>query len=65
MTEVSIIMKAVNKRNVELLLARSHSTKTTWHSINVVGGEFKTDKAKCCFMQWAWNFWNLLEIVVR
>lgn len=43
-TEVPMITKAVDKRSVELLLAKSHSTKTRWHSIKVVGGEFKTDK---------------------
>lgn len=58
-----MIMKAESNRNGELLLAKSHSTKTRWHSTKVVGGEFLTDKAKCCFMQWAWNFWNLLETV--
>lgn len=58
MVEVSMIMKTV-----ELLLAKSHSTKTRWHLIKVVRGEFKTDKAKCCFIQWVLNFWNLLEIV--
>lgn len=64
MIEVSMITKAVDKRNVEVLLAKSYSTKTRWHSIKVAGSEFKTDKAKCCFMQWALSFWNLLEIVV-
>lgn len=44
MTEVPMIMKEVDKRNAELLLAKSHSTKTRWHSIKVVGSEFKTDK---------------------
>jgi len=43
-------------------LPKAHSTKTRWYSFKVVGGDFKTDKAKCCFMQWALNFWNLLEI---
>lgn len=43
-TEVPMIMKEVDKRNVEMLLAKSHSTKTRWHSVKVVGGEFKTDK---------------------
>lgn len=44
MTEVPVIRKAVDKRNVERLLAKSHSTKTGWHSIKVVGSQFKTAK---------------------
>lgn len=32
MIEISAITKAVNKRNMELLLAKSHGTKTRWHS---------------------------------
>lgn len=44
MAELPMIMQEVGKRNMELLLAKSHSTKTRWNSINVVGGEFKRDK---------------------
>lgn len=58
-----MIVKAGSNRKGELLLAKSHSTKTRWHSAKVVGDEFLTNKARCCFMQWAWNFWDLLETV--
>lgn len=68
MTEVPMIMKEVDKRNVELLLAKSHSTKTRWHSIKAVGGEFKRDKwiAALCSRHWTLEiYWMLCSEVVQ
>lgn len=68
MTEIPMVMKEEDERNVEMLLAKSHSTKTRWHSIKVVGGEFKTDKwsAALCSRHWILGiYWRLCRQVVH